>query len=84
MIGLVAVLVALLAILTYFFMANGRTDDQTSLLRPPSPQLPVDEAMQLLTARWQTDLDAIHAHLREVHVLMDKLQQDMKAHARQQ
>jgi hypothetical protein len=79
--SLVAFLVVLLALFTYFFLckstAAGGDGDPRFL-----PVLPADEAMRVLMDRWQADMDAIRAHLREVHALMDKLHEEMKPHRR--
>jgi len=84
MLGLGVLLVALLVLFTYFFLCNPRSAAGDGDLLRTMPPVAGDEAVQLLAARWQADLDAIHAHLREAHSLMDKLQQQVKSYARQQ
>lgn len=84
MLGLGVLLVALLVLFTYFFLCNPRSAAGDADLLRAMPPVAADEATQLLAARWQADLDAIHTHLREAHALMEKLQQQVKSYARQQ
>ncbi len=84
MLGLGVLLVALLVLFTYFFLCNPRSAAGDADLLRAMPPVAADEAAQLLAARWQADLDAIHTHLREAHALMEKLQQQVKSYARQQ